>query len=1393
MSSDKILGLDLGTNSVGASIRRGKDFEWFGVTTYKTGVGREKSREFPYAAKRTKHRSSRRRYNARRYRKWETLKVLIENDYCPLTLEELNKWKHYKKGVSRVFPLNNHTFNEWVKLDFNGDGKPDYKSPYQLRAKMINSKYDLNDELSRFKIGRAFYHIAQRRGFKSSRKGGDNERSAVYEGSKDTNATPVNDYLKLLDTHKTLGAAFAYLEDEGTRIRERYTLRKHYKEEIEEICKFQELDDKFKSEVLKAIFFQRPLRSQKGTVGKCTLEPSKARCPVSHPSYEAFRAWQFINNIKYKNDKEGGQQLPKELRDNLFNKKFHLQSKNSIKFEDIRTFIEKNGGKNWKLNYKDNRSVPICPVSARLRSVFGEDWKNFRLKTGKTRCNSKTKSTHDVSYTMDDIWHLLFSFDDEEYFEEFCHKNLNLDKRQVDGLLKLFNEFPVGYANLSLKAINNILPFLEEGMIYTEAVLLAKIPELIGKEEFENNKDFLTKSVKEEIEKNRSQKRIIAITNNLISKYYLGGQPFAIHEFDYKLDDLDKKAIADACEESFGAKTWAHKPETEKQEVLIGVEKEYQAFFNDQSRKHRKPPHLLDQIKAFLSDNDIIKDEELLKKLYHPSQIEIYQKVEPDDDGKVYLPDPSKNNSAFKNPMAMKTLHQLRKKVNYLIKKGMIDEDTRVVVEIAREMNDANKRRAIEKWQRDREAENESFGMAISELIKEPDFEGTANPQSETDIRKFRLWTDQIEDFDGVKEQMNKIESNKNLSASKKDIQKYRLWKEQDCKCMYTGKPISLTNLFDNNLIDFEHTLPRSQSFDNSLKNQTVAYAYYNRNIKKTKLPTELPNYKQNTTEGTAIEPRLEKWKKKIESLEEKIAEQEIKSKYAQSKEKKDDAIRKRHIHEMELGYWKGKVGAFTMEEIPSGFKNSQLRDTQIISKYAFHYLKSVFSKVDVQKGSVTSEFRKIYGIQPKAESKNRTKHHHHAVDAAVLTLIPPASKRQEILKKAYEYEEKNPRKQYHEPPFEGFQANMITKIEEDILINYTSKDQALTPGKKVVRRRGKIQYLKNRKGEFLLDANGKKIPKISTGDSIRGQLHEESFYAKIHRVKLNENNKPLRDKDGNWIYENGDKEFDFAIRKPIEDLKNLKDVVDPMLAKQIENQLNGRTLSKAISEGIYTFDRKGNRVNRIRRIRVWPTPRVNPIEIKKHTYQSKKPHKQHYYAKSGENYAFGLYQSKSGKLELVSVNLFEAIKISKSVDFDKIKDLFEHIIEIGRKKESAELIHVFQPGQKVLFFTQTKEELKELNKSELSKRLYKVKTLYSSTNRNIQFEHHLESRTDEQLQADFSVEKGFKKSAGKHGFSRFRTDFTAPRLLFKPTKEVFIIEGKDFEFMPDGEIKFLF
>jgi len=50
----------------------------------------------------------------------------------------------------------------------------------------------------------------------------------------------------------------------------------------------------------KAIFYQRPLKSQKGLIGKCPFETNKSRCAVSHPLFEEFRMLCFLNNIKIK-------------------------------------------------------------------------------------------------------------------------------------------------------------------------------------------------------------------------------------------------------------------------------------------------------------------------------------------------------------------------------------------------------------------------------------------------------------------------------------------------------------------------------------------------------------------------------------------------------------------------------------------------------------------------------------------------------------------------------------------------------------------------------------------------------------------------------------------------------------------------------------------------------------------------------------------------------------------------------------------------------------------------------------------------------------------------------------------------------------------------------------
>ncbi|UZH55089.1 hypothetical protein JRG66_14180 [Salinimicrobium tongyeongense] len=1381
----KTLGIDLGTNSIGLTLREDEIFSWYGVYTFKKGVGEGKTGEFSFAAERTKHRSSRRLYNSRRYRKWETLKVLCENDYCPLDIEKLNKWKNYIKGIGRVFPVEDKAFQQWIKLDFDGTGTPDFSSPYQLRRSLITEKLDLSVQENRYKVGRALYHISQRRGFKSSRKQGANEKTAVYKGSSETKTIGRNEYENLIIENGSLGAAFAYLEDKGIRVRNRYTLRSDYRKEVKIILDFQEIkDNDFRDKLLLetsngSIFYQRPLRSQKGLIGKCTLEPNKPRCPVSHPKFEEYRAWSFINNIKYRTDKDAPfEPIPLELKEKLYQEKFFFKSKREFDFFEIRKFIQANGGNNWELNYSkkmDKVSVSSCFVSARLKSVFGEDWKNFEKSVvrGNRKGENSTKK-----YTIDDIWHILFSFEDEEYFEEFLIDVLELEENQIKELITLFNNFPIGYANLSLKAMNNILPFLREGMIYSEAVILAKIPEIVGNEVFEAEKEIISKAIKDEIKENRYQKKIITIVNNLVFKYYALDyhDRFAVGDPSYKLDDSDIKDIETAAKEHFGEKTWAKLNEDYRHQTLCEVTEKYQEFFASLKREHFKSPHLVNQIKQFLDDNFDV-GEKLLEKIYHPSQIDIYPKKE----GQQFLLSPK--TAAFKNPMAYKTLYKLRDVINYLIEIGKIDEETRLVVEIAREAKNnldyTNKRWAINKYQRDREVENREFANAISELIKDPDFSGVANPQSATDTSKFRLWAEQLENYEDVVKLVN---------TTKADVQKYRLWKEQNCLCIYTGKIIKLTDLFNSNKVDFEHTIPRSKSFDNSLANLTVCYADYNRSIKKNQMPTELPNYEIESHGYSAIKPRLEAWEKKVNDFYNQINFWKVKSKKAMDKNEKDYAIRQRHLRQMDYDYWKNKLDRFTRTEVPKGFVNSQLVDTQIITKYATHYLKTVFNKVDVIKGSQTAQFRKIFSVQPKEEAKDRGKHYHHAIDAAVLTLIPSARKREEILKNAYEFEEENRGKQYHEKPFAGFSYSMIEEIQKNILINnLVDRDQTLTPGIKKVRKRGKIDWLRDKNGELLLDEKGNKIQKIAQGDSIRGELHQQTYYGKIKIAAKDDKGSLQRDENGNIVYNqvDGKDEMWMVLRKPIDNVNFKNDViVDAHLAEHLKKQL---------SEGIKQNELKDFQGNTLRHLRCrvkaargYMNPE-NATIVKEQVYKSSKEYKNYIFADTGDNYMFGLYENENGR-KIVSINSFEAARFSLNQNKDSKRDVFKYkepvLIGRGKKAKEGELIHIFLPGQKILFFFENRDELKDLDREGLSKRLYYIKRFHQAERGNIIFQHHLEARTDDELSKEYGT-------LGKNGFSigKLTDSFSPPRILFTPNSDLFTIEGKDFEMNLDGSI----
>ena len=1428
----KILGLDLGTNSIGWAIRnpdlQENQIEKFGVVTFNKGVGNGKSGEYSYAAERTKKRSARRLYQSRKYRLWATLEALIEENYCPLSIDGLNKWRHYNKeealkknNAGRVYPLNDLAFDQWIKLDFNGDGIPDYQSPYQLRKELADTKLDFNTETNRMKLGRALYHIAQRRGFKSSRKNpeeiiekeNNSNDSIDLQYSERKKNKIIIEYFEKFPEARTIGWLFALLEHKGIRIREnitQYAIRENYKEEIKYIFEFQgmglshklylRLVETNKNKNDGSIFLKRPLRSQKGLVGKCTLEYNKYRAPISHPNFEIFRAWSFLNNIKYKeiNDTQTvWHKLPLDLKHLILENKFFRKSKPYFPFSEITDFIEKKGY-NWQLNYTSKTTVAGCPVSARLKDIFGDRYLDIQIPKEK---NTKSGKLH---YNIEDIWHVLFSFEDQESITEFAATKLNLESENIKQFITAWNTLPVGYGMLSLNAINKINRFLFKGLIYTEAVLLANLPEVIGLSEWEKNEPFFLARIGEIIEENKKQKSILNVVNNLISQHKNLAQKHGFKNNSYELDAGDSKDILWAIEDTFGKTGWNQKDDKDKVAILSAVTDCYQAYFriSGLTRKdingerhfeiksgnhfyyktdtgYYRLPKKIDTLKEFLIANFEVSEKQL-QKIYHPSEINIYPPAKPDKNGFLKLGSPK--TGAFKNPMAMRTLHELRRLMNYMIETGQVDTDTRIVVEVSRELNDTNKRWAIETWQKQREAENMEFSLAIEELVKQENL--TVNSQSDEAIDKLRIWYEQSDEesipplintkkeIKGIKWSESKKESYKQIVAKKVLIDKYRLWKEQECRCMYTGKLISLSDLFAGNVIDIEHTIPRSISFDNSLANQTVCYHDYNRTVKKKQIPTQLNNYSEPYGGYTAIKPRLEKWIEKVDRIRQQIDFWKTKSKTAVDKTWKDDAIRQRHLWQMDLDYWQNKLDRFMITEVTAGFRNSQKVDTQLISKYAFHYLKTFFEKVDVQKGIITSEFRKIFGLQVPDEKKDRSKHSHHAKDACVLTLIPISTKKDEILKEYYEHKEKG--LNFTVSPYKEFKREYIMNIDDTILINNISSNRTMVPAKKKVRSRGKEQYIP-----------GTNNPMWATGDSIRGQLHQETFYGAIRPAKRNEKNAIIKDQDGKMLLE---EKVRYVVKVPFQYKKDantpgfktlediLKQIVDVGLKTQIELQVKAAGgLKEAFEKGIYMLDKKGRpHGNPIRHIRIWASV-SDPVKVKKQTNLSKTEYKQHYYAGNATNSYFAIYQGQ-GKKEFEFRNLLDTAKILSANSIKKTEELFTPTITIVKAKKNIELPlrYILENGMKVIF-KHDEEEISKLSKSDLLKRLY----VYTGFEKNgnsarLNFKYHLEARN--------KFDEDWIES---------EIDFLNPKptLRFGYAKYDFYVEGYDFITNMDGSI----
>lgn len=144
------------------------------------------------------------------------------------------------------------------------------------------------------------------------------------------------------------------------------------------------------------------------------------------------------------------------------------------------------------------------------------------------------------------------------------------------------------------------------------------------------------------------------------------------------------------------------------------------------------------------------------------------------------------------NPVVAKSVRQAIKIVNAAIKEyGDFDN---IVIEMARETNEDDEKKAIQKIQKANKDEKDAAMLKAANQ-----YNGKAElPHSV---------------FHGHKQLATKI----------------RLWNQQGERCLYTGKTISIHDLINNpNQFEIDHILPLSITFDDSLANKVLVYATAN-------------------------------------------------------------------------------------------------------------------------------------------------------------------------------------------------------------------------------------------------------------------------------------------------------------------------------------------------------------------------------------------------------------------------------------------------------------------------------------------------------------------------------------------------------------------------------------
>jgi CRISPR-associated endonuclease Csn1 len=464
----KILGLDLGVSSIGwAMISRPEDPK---ATSSILGMGvrivpltSDETDEFTKGQPVTTNQARRMSRGLRRgYYRYRLRKESLRRELLSMgALPPATRTEKKPKGSSKELPSNLESFG--------------------LRSKGVTERLSLSE------FGKVLYHLNQKRGYKSNRK------TDQDEGGK-----KVSDYLQEISGNKkkidaeglTIGQYFyrELVEDAQYRIKGQVFPRACYLQEFDRIWETQA---QFQPEVLtearrkrlrdQIIFFQRPLKSQKGLVSKCTLEPTHRVAPKSSPLFQISKVWEGLNNVTFY-DREGQKhtlsQAQKEIIFPILNDGKKLSWTKACKELKLNSRDYTVDLKTKEKGIEANITVEILKSAFDKAGINRPDLLELNIEIVERKdANGANKETAEVRTQVSadvekqplyQLWHCIYSIEEDADLKDALMTRFGLTEDQARVLSRI--DFTrQGYGSKCARVIRRLLPYLQQGYQYSVA------------------------------------------------------------------------------------------------------------------------------------------------------------------------------------------------------------------------------------------------------------------------------------------------------------------------------------------------------------------------------------------------------------------------------------------------------------------------------------------------------------------------------------------------------------------------------------------------------------------------------------------------------------------------------------------------------------------------------------------------------------------------------------------------------------------------------------------------------------------------------------------------------------------------------------------------------------